>query len=635
VSTELALERHRENVVRAPIKHNDPLRVCALTEEVERWLGDPELESNTVSFVRSLESDERDEMPSAGIDRIRAFGAHRYFVPERLGGALHAADELLALARATARRDMNVAVSESTQLWMMLAWVGGDSEQQAAFARTALRGGVVPCLAYSERSHGADLASNEFLATPQGDSYVLGGEKFPINRGQTSTHVVLLGTTGDEATPAWRRQSMFLVDRSRLLDGTVSGLDREPTHGLRGCDISGVAMHGARVAASTRLGAEGEGLELALRGLLLTRTFCTALSLGAGDTMLRTVAEFVSDRTLYGGSASEIPYVSESLANAYVSLLVAECESLVAMRGLHLYLEEFSLWANFSKVQVARLVDGNASVLARILGARHYLRAPEHHGIFQKMLRDSAIVAVFDGSEPVCLDSIATQLPTMARAYGQTRDEDWTGLYDLRAELPEFEPSRTAVSGRGRDAVFASLPALLRMLDEVVPVEDRCDSERLSRLRALAHGLVQELDEVFRRVREARAGGGRRTGESSATGKATPTALLGLAEKVCSLHAKTAALGIWLHNRDQLGGHFADGEWLEVALDRAEVHRYEVGDLESGTTRRLLTVMREQMAAHEYFSILAIRQAAPGAAEAGTRIAGQRIPDADVVRIDL
>ncbi len=390
-------------------------------------------------------------------------------------------------------------------------------------------------------------------------------------------------------------------------------------------------MPGARVAASTRLGAEGEGLELALRGLLVTRTFCTALSLGAGDTMLRTVAEFVFDRTLYGGSASEIPYVSESLANAYVSLLVAECDTLVAMRGLHLYLEEFSLWANFSKVQVTRLVDGNASVLARILGARHYLRAPEHHGIFQKMLRDNAIVAVFDGSEPVCLDSIATQLPTMARAYGQARDEDWTGLYDLRAELPAFEPTRAAVSGRGRDAVFASLPALLRMLDEVVPGEGRCDAERLSRLRALARRLVQELRG---RVPPGARGTSRHGGRPHREGprrprraKATPTALLGLAEKACSLHAKTAALGVWLHNRDELGGHFADGEWLEVALSRAEVHRYEVGDLEPETTGRLLARLREQMAAHEYFSILAIRQAAPGAPEACARIAGQRIPE--------
>lgn len=392
----------------------------ALAEALEGWLGDPEVESNAVSFAGALALDERDELPAAGIDQVRAFGFNRYFVPEWLGGDLRAAEDILMLTRVIARRDMNVAVSESTQVWMMLAWIGGDAEQQAKYAATVLRGGVVPCLAYSEPGHGADLAANRFTATPDGDQYVLSGEKWPINRGRTSTHVVLLGTTGDEHTPAKRQQSMFLVDREQVIAGEVTGVPRVPTYGLRGCDISGVAFDNARVDATSRLGAEGEGLELALRGLLITRTFCTGLSLGTGDTMLRTVAGFLSDRILYDGPANEIPYVTESLANAYLSLLVAECESLVAMRGLHLYTEQFSIWGNLAKVQVARLVDTNSKVLARTLGARYFLRAAEHVGTFQKMLRDGAVVSVFDGSEPVCLDSLALQLPHWPRHMGTT-----------------------------------------------------------------------------------------------------------------------------------------------------------------------------------------------------------------------
>jgi hypothetical protein len=48
------------------------------------------------------------------------------------------------LTRVIARRDMNVAVSESTQVWMMLAWIGGDAEQQEKHAATILGTGVVP-----------------------------------------------------------------------------------------------------------------------------------------------------------------------------------------------------------------------------------------------------------------------------------------------------------------------------------------------------------------------------------------------------------------------------------------------------------------------------------------------------------
>ncbi len=588
----------------------------ALAEALEGWLGDPEVESNALSFAGALALDERDELPAAGIDQVRAFGFNRYFVPEWLGGDLRAAEDILMLTRVIARRDMNVAVSESTQVWMMLAWIGGDAEQQAKYAATVLRGGVVPCLAYSEPGHGADLAANRFTAAPDGDQYVLSGEKWPINRGRTSTHVVLLGTTGDEHTPAKRQQSMFLVDREQVISGEVTGVPRVPTYGLRGCDISGVAFDNARVDATSRLGAEGEGLELALRGLLITRTFCTGLSLGTGDTMLRTVADFLSDRILYDGPANEIPYVTESLANAYLSLLVAECESLVAMRGLHLYTEQFSIWGNLAKVQVARLVDTNSKVLARTLGARYFLRAAEHVGTFQKMLRDGAVVSVFDGSEPVCLDSLALQLPALAKAHGHDRDEDWRPLYDLRAELPAFEPHRVSVFGRGRDATFASLPALIERLAELEP-SDGLDDDRLTALRAQAEDLRLELDELLARVTEIRRSTAGQPSPTTKTSKSTAPRLIRVAEELSSLHAKVAALGVWLFNRDHLDAFFADGEWLHAALERRQVHQYEVGDLEQTTARRLFTRMNTQRADHEFFSVRTVRMAAPGARETG------------------
>ncbi|MFD5661885.1 acyl-CoA dehydrogenase family protein [Streptomyces hirsutus] len=589
-----------------------PIDAAAPAEALEEWLGDPDVEANSLSFARSLELDEREELPTDGIGRVRAFGFHRYFVPDWLGGDLRSTEELLMLTRVIARRDMNVAVSESTQIWMMLAWIGGDAGQRAQWASTVLRGGVVPCLAYSEPGHGADLAANELVATPDDGQYVLTGEKWPINRGRTSTHVVLLGTTGDDGVPAKRKQSMFLVDRSRVVSGEVTGVPRVPTYGLRGCDISGVSFDDARVDASARLGAEGEGLELSLRGLLITRTLCTGLSLGTGDTMLRTVGGFLSGRTLYDGPASEIPYVTESLANAYLSLLVAECESLVAMRGLHLYTEEFSVWGNAAKVQVARLVDFAGKALARTLGARYYMRAAEHVGIFQKMLRDGAVVSVFDGSEPVCLDSITQQLAALAKSHERPRDEDWSTLYDLRAELPPFQPARVSVFGRGRDATFASLPSLIDRLAGLAP-DAGCDEERLTALRTRAEELRARLDALYARFHDLRRSPAT---TPSASAKTTPPRLMRLAEDLCALHAKVAALGIWLHNRDHLDAFFADGAWLEAALAREQVHQYEVGDLDPRTARTLFDRMNSQREKHEFFSLRTMRQAAPGAHEA-------------------
>ncbi|MPZ28224.1 MAG: peptide synthetase [Micromonosporaceae bacterium] len=603
-----------------------------VAEEVEDWLGDPEVAANTVSFSRALELDEREVLPDEAIARLRQFGFRRYFVPVTHGGNLRSCEELAMMARVVARRDMNVAVSESTQLWLMLVWIGGNPGQCREIADAALRGEVVPCLAYSEAEHGADLVANDFVAVPGDGDYVLSGTKWPINRAVTSTHLVLLARThadgAADGVPPARTQSLFLVDKERVSSGEVSGLPRVPTYGLRGCDISGVRFREARVPSAARLGADGEGLELALRGLLLTRTLCTALSLGVGDTMLRVVSGFLARRMLYGGPTSEIPYVTESLAGAYLNLLIAECESIVATRGLHLYADEFSSWANLAKVGVARLVDYGGTVLARTLGARYYLRAEEHQGIFQKMLRDGAIVSVFDGSEPVCLDSIALQLASMAKARRRPRDDDWRALYDLREPLPDFDPTRVEVFGRGRDATFASLPALRARLEGLAPSPE-CGDERLAALRGLAARLQRDVDSLFARAGEARrapdgaAGPARAPSSTMATSttwatsstKTTSPRLIRLAEECCDLHAKVACLGMWLFNRDHLDVFFAGGEWLEAALGRPSGHRFDVGDLSPPAASRLVARLDAQRDNREFFSIVPIRQAAPGSRE--------------------
>ena len=588
-------------------------RLRTLAEEFESCLGDPALATNVLSFAHALEIDELEELPEEAIALIIRSGFHKYFVPATHGGQLKSCEQLLMLTRLLARRDMNVALSLSVQLWMMFMWIGGDAAQCKRVAPAVIRGEVIPCLAYTEADHGADLAANDFTAVPDGDHYLLSGRKWPINRAITSTHVVLMARThprdADDGVPEARTQSLFFIDKHQTPAGAIGELPRVPTHGLRGCDISGISFEGVRIPNSDRLGSEGAGLELALRGLLVTRTFCTGLSLGVGDTMLRVVSEFLANRTLYDGPASEIPYVSDSLANCYLSLLMAECASFAAMRGLNLYTAEFSTWGNLAKVGVARLIDHNSSVLPRTLGARFFMRDVEHQGMFQKMLRDGAIVSVFDGSEPVCLDSIALQLPSMAKQWRRPRSDDWRQLYDLRVELPDFDPARVTVFGRGRNAVFASLPALRTRLDALAP-SLVCGPQQLTALRGLTAQLEQNIDDLFADVNEARQFRPKTpTSAQSRSAKTTPPQLMRLAERCCELNVKVTCLGIWLFNRDHLDAFFADGRWLEAALKRRHADRFDLGDLTPSTRSHLDNRLNTQREARKLFSILDVSQA--------------------------
>jgi alkylation response protein AidB-like acyl-CoA dehydrogenase len=560
---------------------------------LEKALGDPRLADNTISFKRAVELDEADAFPEDAISLLQRIGLPVAYVPEELGGCFRSAETFMAIGRTLARRNMTAAVSYSTMLWTMLAWIGGNQAQKTKIADWIAKNGRFPCLAYSEADHGADLSANELRAERGADGrYLLQGEKWPINRATRSEFLVLLART--DASDHLRSHSLFFVDKTELESRRYYHLPRVLTHGLRGCDISGIGFDACPIPATAMVGEQGHGLELALKGFQVTRTFCASLSLGVGDTALRTVYEFADGRRLYGKRALDLPHVRDILANAYASQLAAEAMSIVAARGLHLFPEQFSSWSSIAKVQVTHLVDESCRKLATVLGARHFMRERHVEGIFQKMLRDGAVVSLFDGSTPVCLDSLATMLPAMVKSrhlHVQSRhhrDE----IYDLSGSLPAIDFSKFKLYGGGRDAIFESLPELMRELGRVV-ADEHCDQDRLDRLISASEILLNSVHELDDDI----------LAEPALRGERNSARKFKLAERYCELHAAICSIGLWLYNRKSLPGFFSSGIWLQAILVRLGGADPKNSQLEPVLTDKLIDRMQDQFNQNLMFSL--------------------------------
>lgn len=572
--------------------------------DFEQALGDPANPDNTLSYRQAMALDEADAFPEAAVSFLNALGVPRVYVPEHLGGEFRSSETFVALGRTLARRNMSVAVSFSTMLWSVLAWIGGDSKQQRRIADWVLHYGHFPCLAYSEADHGADLTANELTARRNADgSYTLTGEKWPINRATRSGFLVLLART--DSRQHLRNHTLFIIDKNKLESRHYYHLPRVKTHGLKGCDISGIGFRECNIPAEARIGAEGAGLELALKGFQVTRTYCTALSLGVGDSALRLVADFASQRKLYGAPMNALPHTQHVLANTYLSQLIGECTSIVSARGLHLYPEQFSTWSSVAKVQVTHLVDFSCQQLAGVLGARYFLREGHGEGMFQKFLRDGAIVSVFDGSSLVCLDGLATMLPTLIRSQ---RDHltlsDWSALYDLNHPLPSLPYEGLDLFNRGRDAVMDSLPALLTKLDALV-AGNNLGADTLSELMRLTAQLKDELATLKDQI----------LGEPARRGERNSARQFSFAERYCEIHAAIATLGVWLYNRHVLGEFFAQGLWLQAALVRGGRAEFKCGELDSTLIAALHEQCEFQRSHQQMFSLLPWPLATRGLAE--------------------
>ena len=570
---------------------------------VERALGDPGNPDNRWSWRQTMALDEADAFPEEAVSLLVQANAHAAYVPKALGGEFASSEAFVAIGRTLARRNMSASVSFSTMLWSVLAWIGGEPQQKQAIADWILEQGMFPCLAYSEEHHGADLLSNELTARRLPDGrYVLNGEKWPINRATRGGFLVMLARTDD--APNMRNHTLFIINKADLPAQRYYNLPRVKMHGLRGCDISGIGFRDCPVPASARIGAEGHGLELALKGFQVTRTFCTALSLGVGDSMLRLVADFAAERRLYGSTVLQLPHTRDVLANSYLSLLLAECVSIVSARGLHLFPAQYSAWSSVAKVQATYLVDHSAKELAAVLGARYFMRERHAEGMFQKFLRDGAVVSVFDGSSTVCLDSLATLLPSLVKGRAAAKPQDTAALYDLAQPLPTLPYERLDLFGRGRDAVMESLPGLLRQLQELQPSAS-CVAATLEALLAAAAGLQARVGALDAAV----------LAEPARAGQRNSARQFALAQRYCELHAAVSALGVWLHNRETLGDFFAAGQWLLAVLRRGGATHFECGELDPQLTEALMAQLERQHREHHMFSLLSWPLAARGSAE--------------------
>jgi alkylation response protein AidB-like acyl-CoA dehydrogenase len=404
--------------------------------------------------------DQREAFPADLCARLDAFGLPAHYVPTRWGGRLDDYGRLWSLWRTVARRDLSAVVAHGkTFLGAAPVWVAGNSSQAEETAAAVLAGAPM-AWALSEPEHGADLLRNSFSARPVPGGWRLDGVKWPVNNATRAGRLSVLACT--DAAETARGHSLFLVDKAGLAPDSWRALPKEPTHGIRGVDISGIEFSGATVPEDAMIGPRGTGIETTLRCLQLTRTLCTALSAGAGERALRVAARFAAGRLIKERPLAERPVPLSVLARCAALLAAAEASSLVAARSIHSLTGEMSVTSAIVKPLAPTLADSVLGELAELLGVRSFLVGVYEHGAFQKLYRDHQIVSVFDGSTPVNRAALVQQFPRLVAGF-ESASYDAAGLAEAVGQNVFLRPPCTdslTLASRTGSSVVQSLPVL-------------------------------------------------------------------------------------------------------------------------------------------------------------------------------
>lgn len=565
----------------------------ASTVELEAALGDPFDLANPLSVRQFMEWDEREEYPAAGVARLRELGYASFFVPQALGGRLRSFEETFSLMRAICRRDMTMVMGfGSTLVGSIPVWMWGSAEQRRAVA-DALQGGEFGAMGFSEDRAGNDVLATETEVTPDGDGYLLNGQKWLIGNATRSAYMSVLARSGADL-------SFFLLHKRDLPAGTFRHLPKIRTLGLRGHDLSGIAFEGCRIGKQTLLGGAGRGVEMMLRVVQITKTLTAAMSLGLVDSALRIAVRYATERRLYGKPIADIPAVRELLVGAFVDALGCDCVATSAARALTLAPERISLWSAVTKYQVPVACERIVHDLSVVLSARFYLRERVAEGIFQKIGRDLAITSIFEGTTLLQLMFIAAQLdavtrPTSGRQGRDLHGVDLRDLFHLGKPAPDWDIDnpRLSVSNVGKDEVLQQFERSARAFQSAYRNVGG-DLDALESIAWLLDRLVEQHRLMVDKVQSRPAGS---TGRSPS-----------LARAHCALHAAAASFHAWIYNRDLVGGEFADGRWLALYLGRQlrELAGPPEVDPPAAFTEGMLAWMQRIVDEDRMFSILGL-----------------------------
>lgn len=183
---------------------------------------------------------------------------------------------------------------------------GSDAQKENYLPRVG-HGEAIAAFALSEPDAGSDVAAMACSATPDGDGYVIDGEKTWISNGGIADFYVVFARTGE--APGARGISAFIVDADTPGLTIAERIDVIAPHPL-----ARLRFANCRVGAGARLGAAGQGFKVAMATLDIFRTSVAGAALGFARHALDQALERAIARKMFGKTLADFQLTQAKLA---------------------------------------------------------------------------------------------------------------------------------------------------------------------------------------------------------------------------------------------------------------------------------------------------------------------------------
>ncbi|MEW1822176.1 acyl-CoA dehydrogenase family protein [Arthrobacter sp. NPDC080031] len=342
--------------------------------------------------------DETKHFPVDVLAEAGALGMGGIYVKEQFGGSGLTRSDAVLVFEELAKADPTIAAYISIHnmvVWMIDSF--GNDEQRAQWVPQLASMEALGSYCLTEPGAGSDAAALSTRAVRDGGDYVLNGVKQFISGAGSSSFYVVMARTADTGSrgitaivvPADAPGLSFGANEKKM------GWNAQPTRQ--------VVFENVRVPVANRLGEEGSGFGIAMKGLNGGRINMGACSLGGGQIALDKSVAYLKERQAFGGPLINQQSLLFQLADMETELVTARtllwraadaldrgapdvvklcamakrvatdagfnvANSAIQLHGGYGYLSEYGLEKIARDLRVHQILEGSNEIMRLIVG---------------------------------------------------------------------------------------------------------------------------------------------------------------------------------------------------------------------------------------------------------------------------
>jgi alkylation response protein AidB-like acyl-CoA dehydrogenase len=349
----------------------------------------------------ATELDHSDTYPGQIVAGLRELGVFGLMIDERYGGL---GESLLTYA---------LVVEELSRGWMSISGIvnthfivayllarHGTDEQKVAFLPRMATGEIRGAFSMSEPDLGSDVAAIRTAARPDGEDYLISGQKMWLTNGGSSSLIALLARTPEGAERPHRNLTAFLIEKEPGSGAVQPGLTipgKIHKMGYRGVDTTELLLDEYRVPANRVLGERpGQGFYQMMDGIEVGRVNVAARACGVGERAFELAIRYAQQRKTFGKPIAQHQAIEFKLAEMGTKVVAAHQMMIMAARRKDKG-DKSDLEAGMAKYLAGEYCKEVVEDSLRIHGGYGYSQEYE----IERLYRDAPMLLIGEGTAEI------------------------------------------------------------------------------------------------------------------------------------------------------------------------------------------------------------------------------------------